>query len=249
MIRQGIGQPGLPLFKNPGVFYFYKKPVSAGPETHNSDYYKGRVILLVNEKTQSHAEFTCMSFQQAPDVTVIGSQTAGADGNITKFTVPGGVTTTFSSLGIYYPDGSPTQRIGIVSDIIFFTGKISLIMAIFPAGNMLKTGCRARCPIIVIDTDAFLFFSFEFVDEKAGVILFRPGHIKLLLHFAVIYQAEHQFGSGAGRGVLDVPGHKKKGFAMTGYRFHGVYSFCLALEPPHEKENFMDLVDFYKICR
>ena len=36
---------------------------------------------MVNEWTQSHSEFTCMCFQTAPNATVIGSQTAGADGS------------------------------------------------------------------------------------------------------------------------------------------------------------------------
>jgi carboxyl-terminal processing protease len=75
----------------------------------NPDYYKGRVIILVNESTQSQAEFTTMCFQVAPDVTVIGSQTAGADGNIAKIDLPANHFCYFSSLGIYYPDGTPTQ--------------------------------------------------------------------------------------------------------------------------------------------
>ena len=36
--------------------------------TYNNSFYKGRVILLVNEQTQSHAEFTAMCLQSAPRV-------------------------------------------------------------------------------------------------------------------------------------------------------------------------------------
>jgi C-terminal processing protease CtpA/Prc len=32
--------------------------------------------------------------------------------------LPGGIETGFSSLGIYYPDGRETQRIGIVPNIV-----------------------------------------------------------------------------------------------------------------------------------
>ncbi|MCP5050849.1 MAG: hypothetical protein GY940_27035 [bacterium] len=83
----------------------------------NPDYYKGRVVILVDERTQSHAEFNTMSFQTAPDATVIGSQTSGADGNATYVFLPGYAYAYFTNLGVYYPDGSPTQRIGIVPDI------------------------------------------------------------------------------------------------------------------------------------
>ena len=50
-------------------------------------------------------------------VTIIGSQTAGADGDITGIKLPGGIQTAFSGHGIHYPDGRPTQGIGIVPDM------------------------------------------------------------------------------------------------------------------------------------
>ncbi|MEP0986509.1 S41 family peptidase [Ekhidna sp.] len=83
----------------------------------NEDYYKGKVILLVNEKTQSHAEFTCMCLQTAPNVTIVGSQTSGADGNVTKLRVFQRSYSSLSGIGVYYPDKGETQRIGIVPDI------------------------------------------------------------------------------------------------------------------------------------
>ena len=80
--------------------------------------YKGKIIILVNETTQSQAEYTCMMLQGASkNVTIIGSQTAGADGDITTILLPGGIQTAFSGHGIHYPDGRPTQGIGIVPDI------------------------------------------------------------------------------------------------------------------------------------
>lgn len=92
-------------------------PVMAGRAGGNPDHYRGRVAILVDERTQSHAEFSVMALRTAPENKVIGSQTAGADGNITPFVLPGGVRTLFTGLGVYYPDGRATQRIGIVPDI------------------------------------------------------------------------------------------------------------------------------------
>jgi carboxyl-terminal processing protease len=92
-------------------------PVAAGRAGGNPDFYRGRVAILIDERTQSHAEFTTMALRTAPSNKVIGSQTAGADGNVTFLSLPGGIRTVFTGLGVYYPDGTPTQRIGIVPDI------------------------------------------------------------------------------------------------------------------------------------
>lgn len=78
--------------------------------------YKGKVVVIVNERTQSQAEYTTMAFQSSPNVTVIGSTTAGADGNVSSITLPGGISTMVSGIGVLYPDGTETQRKGIRID-------------------------------------------------------------------------------------------------------------------------------------
>jgi C-terminal processing protease CtpA/Prc len=53
-----------------------------------------------------------------PGAVVIGSTTAGADGNVSQIPLPGGYRTMISGLGVFYPDMRPTQRVGIVPDIV-----------------------------------------------------------------------------------------------------------------------------------
>jgi C-terminal processing protease CtpA/Prc len=100
---------------NPGEFSFNgdSKIIKSESDT----IYQGKLVVLVNEDTQSHAEFVTMAFQTGDNTTVIGSQTAGADGNVSEITLPGGLKTMISGIGIYYPDGRETQRIGIVPDL------------------------------------------------------------------------------------------------------------------------------------
>ena len=98
----------------PGLFNY--TPILKVGE-NNKDYYKGKVVILVNEISQSQAEYTTMAFRQAPNATVIGSTTAGADGNVSQFYFPGNLRTMISGIGVYYPDGEETQRIGIVPDV------------------------------------------------------------------------------------------------------------------------------------
>jgi C-terminal processing protease CtpA/Prc len=100
--------------ETPGLFTL-GNAINAGKKNESS--YKGKVILLVNEQTQSSAEFHAMAYRVHPNALVVGSTTAGADGDVSFFSLPGGIRTAISGIGIYYPDGRETQRTGIVPDI------------------------------------------------------------------------------------------------------------------------------------
>lgn len=78
--------------------------------------YKGRVILLVDEMTQSNPEFQAMAFQSCPQTLTIGSPTSGANGSIVWIPLPGQLTS-FSGVGTLYPDGTQTQTVGVRLDI------------------------------------------------------------------------------------------------------------------------------------
>ena len=105
---QSVGNPN-----NPGEFTF--GTVDVIPKLEYS--YQGKLVVLVNENTQSQAEYTTMSFRAGSNTTVIGSHTAGADGSVSEIVLPGGLTTLISGCAVYYPDGRETQRVGIVPDI------------------------------------------------------------------------------------------------------------------------------------
>lgn len=78
--------------------------------------YKGRVILLVDEMTQSNPEFQAMAFQSCPQTLTIGSPTSGANGSIVWIPLPGQLTS-FSGVGTLYPDGTQPQTVGVRLDI------------------------------------------------------------------------------------------------------------------------------------
>ncbi|MGD0755476.1 MAG: S41 family peptidase [Bacteroidales bacterium] len=101
-------------YSNPGLFT-YGTELKVGKT--NNDYYKGKVVIIVNELTQSQAEYTALALRTAARATVIGSTTAGADGNVSEILLPGGIRTMISGIGVYYPDGKETQKVGIVPDI------------------------------------------------------------------------------------------------------------------------------------
>ena len=94
--------------------YFWSKPFLFEA---SKDYYKGKVVVLVDENTQSWSETIAMQFKTSKNTTVIGSQTAGADGAGDNIKIMKGVETAMTGVGFYYPDGKEVQRIGIVPDI------------------------------------------------------------------------------------------------------------------------------------
>ena len=98
--------------RNPGAFVWDGEPTALKPL---KPHYSGKVVVLVDEVSQSSAEYHAMAFRAAGGI-VIGSTTAGADGNVSNIPLPGGLRTMISGIGVFYPDMHPTQRVGIVPD-------------------------------------------------------------------------------------------------------------------------------------
>jgi C-terminal processing protease CtpA/Prc len=83
----------------------------------NPDYYRGKVAILCNGFTQSAAESTCMALRTAPQARIIGTQTAGANGDVNYVMFPGGYQTRFSGRGVYTLDGQLILGPGVPIDI------------------------------------------------------------------------------------------------------------------------------------
>ena len=103
-----------PVIDTPGAFEW---TATAPIEPVEVDQrYTKPVVVLVDELSMSQSEYTAMAFR-AGGATIIGSTTAGADGNVSTLQLPTGWKMNFTGLGIFYPDRRPTQRLGIVPDI------------------------------------------------------------------------------------------------------------------------------------
>ena len=98
---------------NPGAFHA-ESPVSLTPSV---PHYNGKVVILVDETTQSQAEYTAIALRASPNAIIVGSTTAGADGDVSDIHLPGEFRTMITGLGVFYPDGSPTQRVGVRVDV------------------------------------------------------------------------------------------------------------------------------------
>ena len=108
----------IPDVTYPGTYYWL---LDTAYEDGNPTPYTGLVIVLINEETLSAAEFEAMYYRAQPNVIIIASQTDGADGGITTWQLTSDIRAGFTSMGVYYPNGDSTQRIGIVPDSVVYS--------------------------------------------------------------------------------------------------------------------------------
>jgi C-terminal processing protease CtpA/Prc len=79
--------------------------------------YDRNVVVLMDENSVSSSEYTIMSFRTGKNVTVMGEESIGADGNVAYLPLPGQMSMRFTGMGVYTPEGGQTQRIGLSPDI------------------------------------------------------------------------------------------------------------------------------------
>lgn len=80
--------------------------------------YQGKTILLVDERTISQAEHTGLFLEAANRTRIVGSPTMGANGDVTRVALVGGMYATFSGHDVRHADGRQLQRVGLQPDVV-----------------------------------------------------------------------------------------------------------------------------------
>ena len=83
------------------------------PPNTGKSVYRGKTVMLIDERTQSQAEHTGLFFEAANGTEFIGSPTAGANGDVTSFGIPGGIGLSFSGHDVRHADGAQLQQVGL----------------------------------------------------------------------------------------------------------------------------------------
>jgi C-terminal processing protease CtpA/Prc len=78
-----------------------------------SAVYRGRVVVLIDERTQGAMERLAMSLEQVADITFIGSASAGAVSWTTPLLLPGGMQVGIATQELRRADGGQVQRVGL----------------------------------------------------------------------------------------------------------------------------------------
>lgn len=105
-----------PDYGAPGEFMML--PNEMGEE--NPNYYRGKLVILIDQTSMSQPEFTAMLLRKGPSAIVMGENSLGADGDVIGVPLPGNTLATFSGIGIFTPEGNQTQRIGVAPDIYVY---------------------------------------------------------------------------------------------------------------------------------
>lgn len=107
----------------PGTYFNTSRIIGAGylnllGDTTKYPLYTGKVIILMDGYSISQCETMIMALRQSANVTVIGSDSCGANGEMVKFILPGSIEVNgISSTFILTPEGEMIQRKGIKPDI------------------------------------------------------------------------------------------------------------------------------------
>lgn len=102
-----------PDSQRPGEFKYVAGPQHLGSE----HYYKGNVILIVDNQTESFSEYLCMMLQKNPKAITVGTSSSGANGNVHLYEFPGGVMTFLTGLGVLDSNYFPMNGRGVKIDV------------------------------------------------------------------------------------------------------------------------------------
>jgi C-terminal processing protease CtpA/Prc len=75
------------------------------------------IVCIIDARAISQTEYSAMILRATTRARFVGEPTAGADGDITTFYLPGGITASFSGQAVFTTDYHQTQRIGILPDV------------------------------------------------------------------------------------------------------------------------------------
>jgi C-terminal processing protease CtpA/Prc len=75
--------------------------------------YTRPTVMLIDERTQSQAEHSGLFFEAANGTRFVGTASAGANGDVSNFFVPGNIRISFSGHDVRHADGRQLQRVGL----------------------------------------------------------------------------------------------------------------------------------------
>jgi C-terminal processing protease CtpA/Prc len=80
--------------------------------------YTGKTVMLIDERAISQSEHSGLFYEAANGTKFVGTPSAGANGDVTDLTLPGGARMFFTGHDVRHADGRQLQRIGLVPDVL-----------------------------------------------------------------------------------------------------------------------------------
>jgi C-terminal processing protease CtpA/Prc len=95
--------------------FYFSQPLPVLPA--GKTLYTGATVMLIDDRAISQAEQSGLFFEAANGTRFIGTATAGANGDVTRFSAPGGLWIGFTGHDVRHADGRQLQRVGLVPDV------------------------------------------------------------------------------------------------------------------------------------
>ncbi len=95
--------------------FYFSQPLPDLPP--GKELYTAPTVMLIDDRAISQSEHSGLFYEAANGTKLIGSPTAGANGDVTQFPLPGGITVLFTGHDVRHADGRQLQRIGLIPDI------------------------------------------------------------------------------------------------------------------------------------
>jgi C-terminal processing protease CtpA/Prc len=95
--------------------FYFAQPLPELPE--GKEKYTAPTVMLIDDRAISQSEHSGLFYEAASGTKFIGSPTAGANGDVTRFPLPGGIWVLFGGHDVRHADGRQLQRVGLTPDI------------------------------------------------------------------------------------------------------------------------------------
>ncbi|MFL6293668.1 MAG: S41 family peptidase [Thermoanaerobaculia bacterium] len=102
-------------FEEEEAGFHFSQPIPGLPE--GKAKYTGPTVMLIDDRAVSQSEHSGLFYEAANGTKFIGTASAGANGDVTRFPVPGGIWIGFTGHDVRHADGRQLQRVGLVPDV------------------------------------------------------------------------------------------------------------------------------------
>ncbi len=95
--------------------FYFSQPLP--PLRPDAQKYTRPIVMLIDDRAISQSEHSGLFFEAANGTRFIGTPTAGANGDVTSFRLPGGLSVYFTGHDVRHADGGQLQRKGLIPHV------------------------------------------------------------------------------------------------------------------------------------
>jgi C-terminal processing protease CtpA/Prc len=99
-----------------GAGVYFSQPLPLLPP--GKALYTHPTVMLIDDRAISQSEHSGLFYEAANGTKFIGTPSAGANGDVTGFTLPGGIHVNFTGHDVRHADGRQLQRVGLQPDVV-----------------------------------------------------------------------------------------------------------------------------------